>query len=121
MDGRNLSAYNVRFTNKNTDASETQRFQIFDLDSVNLLFKLNSLNTKKNVTGEGLFQELSAKRQQDILNTIFHNKAFNSDRINMEAIHYRLLEDYSYIPRNLPRLPQNEKRNNVVVCWSSIQ
>ena len=44
-----------RFTNKNTDASETQRFQIFDLDSVNLLFKLNSLNTKKNVTGEGLF------------------------------------------------------------------
>ena len=43
MDGRNLSAYNVRFTNKNTDASETQRFQIFDLDSVNLLFKLNSL------------------------------------------------------------------------------
>ena len=99
IDGRNLSAYNVRFTNKNTDASETQRFQIFDLDSVNLLFKLNSLNTKKNVTGEGLFQELSVKRQQDILNTIFHNKAFNSDRINMEAIHYRLSEDYSYIPK----------------------
>ena len=87
MDGRKLGAYNVRFTNKNTDPNVTQRFQIFDLDSVNLLFKLNSLNTDKDITGEGTFQKLTPERQQELLNQIFNNPTFASERVytNLKA------------------------------------
>lgn len=87
MDGRKLGAYNVRFTNKNTDPGVTQRFQMYDLDSVNLLFKLNYLNTKDNVTKEGTFQTLTPEKQQEILNLIFNNPMFFGERVynNLKA------------------------------------
>lgn len=63
--GRSLAAYNVRFSSKVTewDMNDTQRFQIFDLDSINTLFNLNALNSD--------FEKLSDIEQQQLLNKIF--------------------------------------------------
>ena len=74
--GRVLSAYNVRFTDANTD----ERFQIYDLDSVNLLFKLNNLHPK-GVDGYSKFKELDSEQQQQILNQIFKSSAFDKNTI----------------------------------------
>lgn len=78
-EGRPLGAYNVYFKDKTTEHS----FQMFDLDSINLLFKLNNLwiNSKKPIKGYKVFQELSEMQQQTILNQIFNSSAFDSEII----------------------------------------
>lgn len=70
--GRNLGAYNVRYTDKNTG----YRFQIYDLDSVNLLFNLNNLYTQKAPKGYKSFLEQTPEKQQQILNKIFKSSMF---------------------------------------------
>ena len=74
-EGRALGAYNVRFT----DSETGYRFQMMDLDSVNLLFKLNNLwtNEKKPIKGYTPFQQLDPNTQQKILNQIFGSTAFD--------------------------------------------
>lgn len=70
--GRALGAYNVRYTDKNTG----YRFQIYDLDSINLLFNLNNLYTKKVPKGYKSFLEQTPEKQQQILNKIFKSSMF---------------------------------------------
>jgi hypothetical protein len=53
-----LSAYNVRFS----DSVSGERFQIFDLDSINLLYKLNNL-ADKQVKGYPEFSSLTTQQQ----------------------------------------------------------
>ena len=84
-EGRALGAYNVRFVDKATG----YRFQMFDLDSVNLLFRLNNIWTggekhDKPIKGYPLFQSLNSEQQQEILNKIFKSSAFNSNEIRFE-------------------------------------
>ena len=86
IDGRALGAYNVRFS----DSIHGFDFQLFDLDSVNLLFKLNNLWTggekrNKAIKGYTLFQSLNPIQQQTILNQVFRSTAFNSDEIYAAA------------------------------------
>lgn len=90
--GRALSAYNVRFT----DAKSGHRFQIYDLDSINLLFNLNYLLTdpKVKIKDHNLFQSNNSEQQQIILNKIFQSSAFPSD-----AIYEVLQEDYENLPK----------------------
>lgn len=88
--GRALSAYNVRFT----DSKTGHRFQIYDLDSVNLLFKLNNLFTDDKIKGYELFQNLDENRQRQIMNQIFKSTAFNSD-----VIYQLLSEKYKELPK----------------------
>lgn len=88
--GRALSAYNVRFND-----TQGNRFQIYDLDSVNLLFKLNNLIVDKDIKIKGyeLFQNLDNNNQQQILNQIFKSSAFDSI-----VIHQMLKKEYSNLP-----------------------
>ena len=88
--GRALGAYNVRFT----DVQTGNRFQIFDLDSVNLLFTLNNLSTEKEIKGYTLFQKQSAAEQQQVLNKIFKSKIFNGSYV------------YSIVSAEFPNLPR---------------
>ena len=65
---RTLSAYNVRFSDRATG----DRFQIYDLDSVNNLFNLNSLKTEKPPKGYKVFQELTPQEQKAVLKKLFN-------------------------------------------------
>ena len=108
--GRALGAYNVRFTDK---ATET-RFQIFDLDSVNLMFKLNQLwtNSKKPIKGYELFQNLTPVKQQQLLNQIFTSSAFNG-----RSIHFELQKKFPNLPNFDARFIENLQAvypNNVI-------
>ena len=69
---RALSAYNVRYT----DVDTGNRFQIYDLDSINLLFKLNNLMTKNEIKGYELFTNLNEIKQQQIFNQILGSNVF---------------------------------------------
>ena len=93
-EGRALSAYNVRFTDEVTGLN----FQMFDLDSINLLFKLNNLwtNEKKPIKGYTPFQKLSPEKQQKILNQIFGSSAFAPNYIE---IHNKLTKEFGPLPR----------------------
>ena len=76
--GRALGAYNVRFTDKNTG----QRFQIYDLDSINLLFNLNRLSIGKAPKGYTAFDKISEEEQQQVLNKIFNSSAFPIEELS---------------------------------------
>ena len=95
--GRELSAYNVRFS----DSVSGERFQIFDLDSINLLYKLNNISDKQ-IKGYPEFSKLTTQQQQVILNQIFKSSAFN-----VEAVFSGLQADYP----NLPMFDQNFMAN----------
>ena len=98
--GRVLSAYNVRFTDINTE----ERFQLYDLDSVNLLFKLNNLNPK-GVQGYPKFKELDSKQQQQILNQIFKSSAFDG-----QAVYESIQKKYTGLPAFDMNFVENLKR-----------
>jgi hypothetical protein len=87
--GRALSAYNVRFTDKITG----QRFQIYDLDSINLLFNLNRLSIGKAPKGYTAFDKISEEEQQQVLNKIFNSSAFP-----LEELSEHLQNTYPNIP-----------------------
>ena len=89
--GRALSAYNVRYTDVNTG----YRFQIYDLDSINLLFKLNNLMTKKEIKGYELFTNLDETQQQYIFNQIMGSQVFKQVVRQVYAV---LQKKYSTIP-----------------------
>ena len=90
-DGRSLGAYNVRFW----DAATNTRFQIYDLDSINLLFKLNGLitNPKKKVKGYELFTKLDVRSQQRVLTQIFNSPLFDRN-----FVYNSLQQDYPNLP-----------------------
>lgn len=92
-EGRSLGAYNVRFI----DASNGYRYQIYDLDSINLLFKLPQLITdkEKRVKGYKMFTELDISEQQQILTQIFNSPVF--DRVGIRTQVAKKL--------NLPNIP----------------
>ena len=92
-EGRSLGAYNVRFI----DASNGYRYQIYDLDSINLLFKLPQLITDKEngVKGYKVFTELDISEQQQLLTQIFNSPVF--DRFGIRAQIAKKL--------NLPNIP----------------
>ena len=96
--GRSLGAYNVRFT----DSSNGYRYQIYDLDSINLLFKLPQLitNKDKKVDGYKLFTELDISEQQQLLTQIFNSPVF--DRLGIRTVVAQQLD----LP-NLPALDGN--------------
>ena len=100
IDGRTLGAYNVRFI----DGATNTRFQIYDLDSINLLFKLNNLivNPKKSVKGYTLFTKLTPIEQQRILTSIFNSPLFDRNFV------YNALQQ---IFPNLPVLDSNFVEN----------
>lgn len=87
--GRSLAAYNVRFSDY-----KGRRYQIFDLDSIALLFKLNELQTEANHSTHAVFTDLTPEQQQDILNDIFNSSAFKG-----EEIYARMLTVHPEIPR----------------------
>lgn len=95
--GRELGAYNVRFS----DSVSGERFQLFDLDSINLLYKLNNISDKQ-VKGYPEFNKLSTQEQQVILNQIFKSSAFNA-----QAVFNGLKARYP----NLPMFDQNFMAN----------
>ena len=79
--GRALGAYNVRFSGvlqNSSGLSEEYRYQIFDLDSVNFLFKLNDLWTdeKKPIKGVELFQKRNSDQQQKIIDGLVASPIF---------------------------------------------
>ena len=80
--GRALSAYNVRFKNKNVfEGDVEQRFQIYDLDSVNLLFTLNNLILEDTPKGYENVLKITPEKQQSILNKIFNSPIFKDLQI----------------------------------------
>ena len=89
--GRALSAYNVRYTDVNTG----NRFQIYDLDSINLLFKLNNLMTEKEIKGYELFTQLNEDKQQQIFNQIFNSNVFKEI---VTPFYHILSKKYNQIP-----------------------
>lgn len=89
--GRALSAYNVRYTDVNTG----NRFQIYDLDSINLLFKLNNLMTKNEIKGYELFTNLNEIKQQQIFNQIFGSNVFKEI---IRPFYQVLSKKYTQIP-----------------------
>lgn len=91
IDKRPLGAYNVRFSDKLGN-----RYQIFDLDSINLLFKLNNLRSDKSIKGYTKFNEQSPEKQQKILNLIFNSKIFREFSGN--AAWSRLQKKFTNLP-----------------------
>ena len=98
--GRALSAYNVRFSGALQNSSglaEEYRFQIFDLDSVHFLFKLNDLRTKgKSKKGLLLFQEQSSDKQQKIIDGLLSSSIF---RMIGNSVVTTLINAYPELPR----------------------
>ena len=92
--GRALSAYNVRFKNKDIFEGDVEQwFQIYDLDSINLLFTLNNLILEDQPKGYENFLTLKLSDQQSILNKIFKSPIFQSLQIAP-----LLSEDYPSLP-----------------------
>ena len=97
---RSLAAYNVRFSNKlNVEGILNQRFQIYDLDSVQLLFELNNIVPTKPPKGYEKFMDLSLDKQQEILNRIFKSVIFQ----NTTSILPILQKQF----KNLPKFDEN--------------
>lgn len=101
MKGRSLSAYNVRFSDK-----YGYEFQIFDLDSINLLFKMNNLMTKPSdkIKGYKLFTELTPDNQQLVLSQVFRSSAFPKAEV------------YEILKQKYPALPQFD--NNFIANYT---
>ena len=111
--GRELSAYNVRFSGriKTEDGYvKDYRFQIFDLDSINLLFKINNLRTKKKVKGYDLFQNKSLDEQQKLLNQVFYSSAFSGSKI-YQTLSSKMQNDLKENYKGLPIFDQSFLQN----------
>lgn len=107
--GRSLSAYNVRFYNAN---NLRQKFQIYDLDSINLLFTLNNLILKDQPKGYDNFLKLSPEKQQIILNKIFKSNVFKN--LNIRS---HLLDTYT----NLPEFNQDFIQNFNIIYSGKLE
>lgn len=94
--GRSLSAYNVRFSDK---YNPERQFQLYDLDSVHMLFHLNKLKLKPP---KGVIPFKDASNKQEILNKIATSKLWKTDsetKVNeWDVIYYNLKQVYNNIP-----------------------
>lgn len=90
-EGRALGAYNARFQDEYGN-----HFNMFDLDSMVLLFDLNGLWTDKDrpIKGYKLFQNLTLEEQQEVLNKIFASIAFDKN-----GVYKYLKQKYAIIPK----------------------
>lgn len=104
--GRSLSAYNVRFSNNILiEGIIKQRFQIYDLDSVQLLFNLNHLILNdEQPKGYDNFMTLSKDKQQEILNDIFNSPVFKV-LIDKNANSKTKINLFTELNKSFPNLP----------------
>lgn len=107
--GRSLSAYNVRFS----DNSDRQ-FQLYDLDSVHMLFHLNKIKSKST---KGVIPFRNAENKQNILNKIATSKLW---KINSETNVSEWDIIYTNLRKFYPSIPEKFDNNFVASFGDNI-
>lgn len=97
--GRDLAAYNVRF-----NTTDGQRFQLWDLDSAQALFRINEINSDKKLTKQQKVEQLI-----EVSNSIFPNQVIDTN--NLETLVRRMLQkDLMNLSKEVPDImPQYEE------------